>query len=785
MKIAFCFLTYKNIIHRSLWDPYFENNNVYIHPKQREFIDEADKRYVIPNIINTSWGEKSIVDATILLLEQAKEDMSNQWFILCSEDSCPLKKYEEFRRFMESQTLSIFNVMDSKKNKTSQWWALCRADVELLLKNKSSFQSIFDNLTNRYRKQAVDELFFLTALKQFKPNYTFRNGCVHYVKWFTEWVSKHPTSFNRLMEEDKQNINNHSCWFIRKTFPTFEPKLLDKKQNCIIMCIGSKSSGNYQPFMNYFCGKANIFLLVMDPSKLAEQPLLKERCEQAFYVVWNMADKAMDVLYNKFTSIYSSSTVYLLTETYNYSGVSYPPEREEDWSKQFSKTHQQYYWFNSKTGERSWTPPVTEDIHNASQNLDFLKKVDGIYNLSNSNIAPTLEQPIATTSIDAHTQLTTIPEINELKETTELNKTAPEEITLKEYNRTYKVAFLFLVIEDIHYPDIWGEYFSGHEQKISIYCHAKYPDKVTTEWLRRNIITNIRPTSWGHIVDAYFSLFDVAIQDKDNMRFIPISESCLPIYSFDKLLRKLSVEDYRTSLVHFMRPSKYDISARISTQPGYQRFGEFTKHYARFCLSRYHIDKLLRCSPADIDFFKNMHVGDEFFLTLIHARNGVDFMEQDTITYDNWEDVNIEVNNIKTTINQIKSDNKRLNGKDYEGPNLEVERLYKIMDDIRKNPKTYYSVTPYDIERAFRSGAYFWRKFPPGNPEINRYYRSDGSLINPRDNHNDNSHNTKLKKTKRYGGKVRKTKGASKTIRSKKRQPKGKRKTIKRRRGKK
>jgi hypothetical protein len=340
MKFAFCFLTYKNIIHTSQWEPYFKANNIYIHPKDPTSIKTEYRSFIIPTIINTSWGDRSIVEATILLLEQAIIDSENEWFILCSEDSCPLKPYQDFLSYFEKQTMSILNVMDGTKNKTSQWWALSRNDVELLLKNKSKFNKIFEHISKNYKnKAAVDELFFLTALKQFKRDYTFKNGCIHYVKWFSEWTSKHPTTFNRLLQEDTESINNNSCWFIRKTFPTFQNKLIEKKSVCIIMCIGSESRGNYSDFLDYFTGKANIFLLVMDPTKLVSQTQLKDTCEQAFYVVWNMVDKAMEVLYNKFDLMYAD--VFILKENFNYTGIVYPSEQTQ--TLEFLKTNENIY----------------------------------------------------------------------------------------------------------------------------------------------------------------------------------------------------------------------------------------------------------------------------------------------------------------------------------------------------------------------------------------------------------------------------------------------------------
>lgn len=34
-----------------------------------------------------------------------------------------------------------------------------------------------------------------------------------------------------------------------------------------------------------------------------------------------------------------------------------------------------------------------------------------------------------------------------------------------------KIAFLFLTINDIHFPDIWNQYFKGHKDHISILAY--------------------------------------------------------------------------------------------------------------------------------------------------------------------------------------------------------------------------------------------------------------------------------------------------------------------------
>ena len=117
-----------------------------------------------------------------------------------------------------------------------------------------------------------------------------------------------------------------------------------------------------------------------------------------------------------------------------------------------------------------------------------------------------------------------------------------------------KIAFLFLIKDTIHFPKIWNEYFKDQEGKYSIYLHPKYPEK--TEWKKNRIIKNLQPTQWGHITKAYFELFKEAFKDKQNYKFITLSESCIPIQSFDNFYKD-TISDER-SWIKTMKISKYN-----------------------------------------------------------------------------------------------------------------------------------------------------------------------------------------------------------------------------------
>jgi hypothetical protein len=339
-KVAFCFLTYGSIMHPDAWDPYFLIGNPYIHPKNPEMVDEKYKKFVIPELIDTKWANDSIVNATILLLKEAVKKTTNEWFILCSEDSYPLMPTSQFLKSIYENQSSVFNVIDDSINKTSQWWALTRQDVELLLEHEEDFNMVFNEI-HRIAKRtpsAPDELFFLNALKRFNPEYQYTNGFIHYVKWIPNVVSKHPVIFNRLTEQDTDYIKTNNCLFLRKTFPTFQNMVAEKSEVCIILCIGTNSIQQYSDFLNYTRNKARIFVLSF--LDRVENEDLRTNCLQMCFCVWNNADKAIETLYNGFINKYKK--VFVLLEKFDYSKIQYPTDGKNELSFLYSQPENTY-----------------------------------------------------------------------------------------------------------------------------------------------------------------------------------------------------------------------------------------------------------------------------------------------------------------------------------------------------------------------------------------------------------------------------------------------------------
>jgi hypothetical protein len=275
-----------------------------------------------------------------------------------------------------------------------------------------------------------------------------------------------------------------------------------------------------------------------------------------------------------------------------------------------------------------------------------------------------------------------------------------------------KIAFLFLTIDDPNFTNLWDKYFKNNSKKYKIYLHPKYPEKVT--WKKSRIIKNLKETAWGFITRAYLELLKEAFKDPDNYKFVTISESCVPIKKFDNFYNE-AISDPR-SWIKKMNISKYNLEERIGKHKAKTDKiipKEFLKNYARFCLNREHV-KLLLEKSEELKFFHNMHVGDEFFLTVLNPLKNVrDF----AVTFDDWDYVNIKKAEIKNKIRKLYEI------QESTGINKSKEILNQrsIFDNIAKNPKTIINVEE-DLDKIKKCTSFFYRKFSKDS-NIEKYWK--------------------------------------------------------------
>ncbi|CAI5989477.1 unnamed protein product [Closterium sp. NIES-65] len=112
-----------------------------------------------------------------------------------------------------------------------------------------------------------------------------------------------------------------------------------------------------------------------------------------------------------------------------------------------------------------------------------------------------------------------------------------EELALQVPRRERKVAFMFLTKGAVPLAPLWERFFKGHEGRYSIYVHASpdytFPKNAST--LFSNNTIRSEQVGWGlpTMVDAERRLMAAALADPANHRFVLLSESCIPVKSFN------------------------------------------------------------------------------------------------------------------------------------------------------------------------------------------------------------------------------------------------------------
>ena len=95
-----------------------------------------------------------------------------------------------------------------------------------------------------------------------------------------------------------------------------------------------------------------------------------------------------------------------------------------------------------------------------------------------------------------------------------------------------KIAFLFLVVNGIFHEPCWVEYFKNHHDRCTIYVHSK-KGVPTTSFFKQFELDKRIATTWHNTMKAQIELLRVALQDPANEKFIFLSESTIPLQSFE------------------------------------------------------------------------------------------------------------------------------------------------------------------------------------------------------------------------------------------------------------
>ena len=222
----------------------------------------------------------------------------------------------------------------------------------------------------------------------------------------------------------------------------------------------------------------------------------------------------------------------------------------------------------------------------------------------------------------------------------------------EKYNNN-KIAFIFLTIGEIKQYKIWDLFFKS-AYNYNIYVHPKYPDQIKS-FFKKYIIKKQVQTSWGHVslVNATNLLIKEAINDENNKKIILVSDSCIPIKTYDFIYN--AVFEDNKSWFNYYSPNILEGSTthlnRIKSLDPYIKNHAYI-HEQWMILDRQHAN-ILNNNTHYISYFikDNLFPDEMYFITLLHLLNPniknelkfkktsrLNYLKHDYITFAKWYD---------------------------------------------------------------------------------------------------------------------------------------------------
>ncbi len=205
-----------------------------------------------------------------------------------------------------------------------------------------------------------------------------------------------------------------------------------------------------------------------------------------------------------------------------------------------------------------------------------------------------------------------------------------------------KLALCFLINEQINNEDLWYEWLKNIDKdKYNIYIHYK-KDKPLKYFDKYKIKENVE-TCWGclGLVLAQNALLREALKDADNKHFIWLSDSCVPVKTFNHVYNYLDVNKSYFN----MAPDKA-VFPRAETALKYIKRENLKKAAMPAIINRKHAQLFADNDDNIKIWFKNVGIPDEIaYISLIHHNN----LQNELITTPNiavgaiiisqWEDM--------------------------------------------------------------------------------------------------------------------------------------------------
>lgn len=226
-----------------------------------------------------------------------------------------------------------------------------------------------------------------------------------------------------------------------------------------------------------------------------------------------------------------------------------------------------------------------------------------------------------------------------------------------------KIAFLFLVRRNLPLDFVWESFFENVDKaNYSIYVHSEPGfvfDESTTRsalFYHRQLKNSIK-VAWGEasMIQAERLLFDEALQDPANQRFILLSDSCVPLYNFSYIYNYLMFSP-RSFVDSFLdkkdvryNPKMSPVIPKKKWRKGSQWVALIRRHaevvaadeivypiFKKFCKRRPPVDPSKGMKNIKLQKQHNC-IPDEHYVQTLLAMNDFEFeLERRTLTYTSW-----------------------------------------------------------------------------------------------------------------------------------------------------
>ena len=300
--------------------------------------------------------------------------------------------------------------------------------------------------------------------------------------------------------------------------------------------------------------------------------------------------------------------------------------------------------------------------------------------------------------------------------------------TLKQSTIPKKIAFMFLTKLDLNKHNIWKAYLKNHENKYNIYVHPyEYYNstkiKVTNSLLKNNIIKNIVKTDYTHVYRAILELYKVAIKDTNNYKFILLSESDIPITSFDIMYSFLTKNNnsYVKSQGQINDNEYKNRIKVILDKTTIIPKNKYIRHQAWHCLNREHVLTILNADSKYHDIFSKMEIANEHYLTILWLYNKHQTIQNRSIIYNNWNYTQLKYKQTQKVLDKL------YNLYDQDNTNHKLkQKIDKLKHKLRtdaSHPKMYSNkMTKSDILEIAQSKSLFARKFDTSS-NMDKYWK--------------------------------------------------------------